>query len=95
MAKELKFDVYHPGEVGAGIVGYTDAVTVTVENDPGGEDGEFEQYMRECVAEWFDGARVTNGTNCPHCGSADTEPCSPDANGDPCADGCRACGKGF
>jgi len=59
MAKELKFDVYHPGEMGAGILGYSDAVTVTVENDPGGEEGEFEQYMRECLAEWFDGAKVT------------------------------------
>lgn len=59
MAKELKFDVYHPGEMGAGIWGYSDAVTVTVENDPGGEEGEFEQYMRECLAEWFDGAKVT------------------------------------
>lgn len=59
MAKEIKFDVCHPGEMGAGIWGYSDAVTVTVENDPGGEEGEFEKYMRECLAEWFDGAKVT------------------------------------
>lgn len=59
MAKELRFHVYHPGETGAGIWGFTDTVTVTVETDPGGEEGEFEQYMLECLAEWYDGAKIT------------------------------------
>ena len=58
MVKELKFDIDHPGEMGAGIRGFTDAVTVTIENDPGGEGGEFEQFMLECLREWFDGANV-------------------------------------
>lgn len=73
MAKELKFDVYHPGEMEAGIWGYSDAVTVTVENDPGGEEGEFEQYMRECLAEWFNGANVTPNVELMGCQPHETE----------------------
>lgn len=56
----LKFDVYHAEDIGAGILGYSNTVTVTVENDPGGEKGEFEQYVRDYLAEWFDGAEVTS-----------------------------------
>lgn len=69
MATEFTFDVNHPGEMAAGIWGYSDTVTVKVENDPGGDDGEFEQYMRDCLAEWFDGAKVTPNmklTGVPH-----------------------------
>jgi hypothetical protein len=54
----IKYDIDHPGEESAGIISYSECVHVKVENDPGGEEGEFSEYMRECLAEWFDGARV-------------------------------------
>jgi hypothetical protein len=53
-------DIRHPGELGAGIRGYSDTVKITVESgSPGGEAWEFAEFMRQTVAEWFDGARVT------------------------------------
>ncbi len=58
-SKKLSFSVKHPGEIDAGISGYTDTVTVDIESgDAGGDKGEFEEYMRDCLAEWFDGAAV-------------------------------------
>ncbi|MGF6996875.1 hypothetical protein [Paraburkholderia sp. GAS32] len=55
----LAFNVDMPSDMSAGRLGFTDAVTVTVASgDPGGEAGEFAQYMRDCLAEWFDGAGV-------------------------------------
>lgn len=55
----LQFEVNMPSELAAGLRGFTDTVTVTVESgDPTGEPGEFAQYMRDCLAEWFDGAGV-------------------------------------
>ena len=57
---KLTFDIYHHGEPAAGLHSYTDTVTMEVESgNPGGDEGEFERYMRECLSEWFDGARVT------------------------------------
>jgi len=59
MALKLTFDVDDAGEPGAGLPAYTDTVVVTLDSgQPGGEPGEFERYMRDCLAEWFDGARV-------------------------------------
>lgn len=54
------FQVEHPGEPGAGIIGFTDTVTVTLDSgNPGGDEGEFEEDIRSYLAEWFDGAGVT------------------------------------
>lgn len=62
MAEKLKFTIIHPGELAAGIWSYTDAVTVEVESsDAGGDKGEFAEFLRECLAEWFDGAKVHIG----------------------------------
>lgn len=59
-AMVLTYDVAHNGDASAGILPYSDAVTVTVASaDPGGDPREFAEYVRECLAEWFDGARVT------------------------------------
>ncbi|MCO5195544.1 MAG: hypothetical protein M9930_19975 [Anaerolineae bacterium] len=53
----ISLDVEHPGD--DGIIPYTDMVTVAVlSGDPGGYDGEFEQYLIDVLADWFDGARV-------------------------------------
>ena len=54
---EIIFDVNNPGEYEAGILGYSDTVTVRVESgDPGGEPGEFAECMTQALIEWFDGA---------------------------------------
>lgn len=59
MSNVYVFGVNHPGELSAGITGYSDTVIVTVDSgNPGGEDGEFEELIRSTLAEWFDGAKV-------------------------------------
>lgn len=56
---KIEFDIYHPGEIDAGIHGYTDLVSIYVESgDPGGEKGEFAEFMKDALTEWFDGAGV-------------------------------------
>ena len=60
--KTYTFDVYHPGERAAGIIGFSDTITITVESgDPGGDDsGEhsFQEFMLTFLREWYDGATV-------------------------------------
>jgi hypothetical protein len=57
--KTWSFDVVHHGERSAGILAYSDTIRISVESgDPGGIEGEFEQYIRQCLAQWYDGARV-------------------------------------
>ena len=41
-----------------GIIGEDTEVNIEVEYDPGGEEGEFDNYMRACLSDWFDGASV-------------------------------------
>ena len=60
MSKTFKFHIDCPSELSAGLRGYNDDITLTIDSgDPGGEDGEFEDYMIDCLKEWFDGANVT------------------------------------
>ena len=60
LAKTFVYEIVHPGERAAGIDAFTDVVTITIESgEPGGEPGEFAQFMRDCLADWYDGARVT------------------------------------
>ena len=55
----LKFDIKNSGEVDAGLLPYTDTVIIDVESgNPGGEDGEFMEFMQSALAEWFDGSSV-------------------------------------
>jgi len=57
----IKFEITHPGDSSAGIHSYSETVNISVESgDPGGEDGDFLQFMRECLSDWFDGAAVEN-----------------------------------
>jgi hypothetical protein len=57
--KEIKFSITAPGESAAGLGGFTDSVTIIVgSGDPGGGDGEFEQFMKESLKEWYQGAMV-------------------------------------
>ena len=53
------FKIQHGGEIDAGIRAYSDRVIVWCESgDWGGDPGEFEEHMRQAIAEWFDGAGV-------------------------------------
>jgi hypothetical protein len=54
------FDVTHPGEKSAGIPFFTDAVTIIIASgDPGGIEGEFEEFICKTLNDWYDGAKVT------------------------------------
>jgi hypothetical protein len=56
----VQFYVYNPGEEGAGIAPYSDDITLrAMSGDPGGDPGEFDEFVRDCLAQWFDGAKVT------------------------------------
>lgn len=58
---EYKYFVEEDPEPAAGINGFSDVVTIKVDSgDPGGEPGEFQNFMQECLGEWFDGATVTS-----------------------------------
>lgn len=55
MSRAIVFDICVPGEYAAGIRGFTDIVTITVDSgDPGGSPGEFEAHMRLALVEWYD-----------------------------------------
>jgi len=59
MSKIYKFYVEFSGEPTAGLNSFTDIVSIEIDSgDPGGVDGEFDEYIRECISEWFDGAGV-------------------------------------
>jgi hypothetical protein len=60
IAKKYKFDIYFPGDTSAGLHSYTDEVEIIVDSgNPGGENEEFEEYMKQCISEWYDGSKVT------------------------------------
>lgn len=57
-----KYEIDSPDELDAGLHGFRDEVTVIVDSgepggDPTGEDS-FEEYMRQALIEWYDGAGV-------------------------------------
>lgn len=53
------YDINEPGERGAGINPFSDTIKIIVDSgNPGGEDGEFAEFMREALAEWYDSASV-------------------------------------
>jgi hypothetical protein len=55
---QINYNIEHPGETAAGLRPYYNEIKIKMECDPGGEDGEFAEYMRECLNDWFDGAKV-------------------------------------
>ena len=60
MAKTFKFHIECPEELNAGLRGYSDDITLTVDSgDPGGKSGEFENDMIDFLKEWYDGAKIT------------------------------------
>lgn len=59
MSREYKYIVIQPGDMSAGIYSKSDNVSVIVESgDPGGMEGEFQEWMQNAISEWFDGAHV-------------------------------------
>ena len=60
MNASLSFTIHHSGEVEAGLRSFTDEVTVACKSGQwGGEPGEFEAYIRDCLELWYDGTAVT------------------------------------
>jgi hypothetical protein len=56
---KINYDIHHPGERSAGVNAFEDTVTIEIESgDPGGNNGEFAEHMRDSLKEWFDGAKV-------------------------------------
>jgi hypothetical protein len=56
----IKYFVDYPDDLSAGIRGFTDTIVIDVESgDPGGKSGEFTDFMRDSLTEWYDGAKVT------------------------------------
>ena len=63
--KKFKFDINYPGEPAAGLRSFSEEVLIIVRYDPGGDkDGEdsFQEYMKGCLRDWFDGAGVSTQT---------------------------------
>lgn len=54
----LEYQIENPGEMSAGLYPYSETVTIAVGSDAGGEPGEFAEFMRLCLEEWFDGSAV-------------------------------------
>lgn len=55
-----RFDINHPGDAAAGFAPYTDVVRITVESgDPGGDPGQFVDFMHKCLEDWYEGAVVS------------------------------------
>jgi len=56
----LAFDVHFFGDEDAGMRPFSDYIIVQLESgDPGGEEGEFPSYIKNCLKDWYDGAKVT------------------------------------
>ena len=57
---KIIYEIYNRGESGGGILPTNDEITIEVSSgDPGGKPDEFEEFMKQCLAEWYDGAKVT------------------------------------
>lgn len=60
--KTFRYDIEYPGELAAGLRGFTDTVTITVESgNPGGYASgpdSFQAFMRGVLVDWYDGAYV-------------------------------------
>lgn len=56
-SQTIKYEISHHGDDGQ--LPFTETITVTVASgDPGGEPGEFAEWVGESLWEWYDGADV-------------------------------------
>lgn len=59
MSKKIVFEIASSGDPASGMCAYTDTIEIAVgSGDPGGEEGDFAEYMRTCLASWYDGAAI-------------------------------------
>ena len=62
---QFRYEINHPGEYAAGIIGFSDTVTINIgSGDPGGDktgEDSFQEFMRQALLEWYDGASVDLG----------------------------------
>lgn len=58
--KTAKFYISQSGDHEAGINSWCDIITVTAENEFGGDDGDFEKDFHQFLSEWYDGCGVSN-----------------------------------
>lgn len=60
----LTFQIYHPAEPSAGLLSYSDSISVIVHSGQmfgyyRRPPGEFASFMQSCIARWYSGAFVT------------------------------------
>ena len=56
----ITYDINFRGEPEAGLRSYTDTVSIDIESGfPGGKSGEFEEFIRQSLSDWYDGADVS------------------------------------
>jgi hypothetical protein len=72
--KIYTFSIRHPGEPAAGLVSYTETVTIVVgSGDPGGDQDDkddpdtFLGFMLSNLQQWYEGAKIVVNP-CPTCG---------------------------
>jgi len=59
VSKTYRFHVEFAGDSAAGLMPYSDDISVTVESAASSShDAEFQQYLSEVIRDWFDGAAV-------------------------------------
>ena len=59
MSKRIVYEIDYGNKTSAKNRPAYDTIEVRIySGDPGGEDGEFEGWMRARLAEWYDGATV-------------------------------------
>lgn len=59
LGKKFVFEILNQGGINAGLCSFTDTIIVFVgSGNPGGNPGQFEEYMKNCLSDWFNGANV-------------------------------------
>lgn len=54
----LVFHVRHTGEPAAGMIAFSETITITAEHDFGGAFPDIIEHFRQSLAEYWEGARV-------------------------------------
>ena len=60
--KKFAYKIYFPAKMDTGLISFNDKIVISVENGilgGGRDDGEFVEFMRLALKEWFDGSFVS------------------------------------
>jgi len=58
--KVYRFDIDSPGDIDAGIHGFTDTIIIIAEKgETGAVESEFKDFMKEALQEWNTSATIT------------------------------------